>query len=355
MLFGVIAYGGVHTTRSEPVYGIQCWSFTEMTQPMKTAMMTNTKIDIKKSIQPKDAFKTIEELEEKLKTLSPNQYKLLRLKNNLPLYNGALCRMVSVANALNYYIETKAINCSLPPVRKRPDNNPYSPNPAPVSLRQIAKKTAGSQVGEFYTQDMVVQFVKGIGKELKNTPLETAAVDFHNLDSPQAYVNHIKTVIDKGQPAIIYYDMDRSENNYAQPLQDGTGEAEHSATVMGYFLKDNKLFFILAHIGVYSIVQGDQLAISASHLLACRATPQDFYKIKTSAHKTRWTPRLELFEDRYRSEYDKIKQAAAKSTFEEKISRSDGTHLTLFKRVGFLNEDKKPGFKCVVCTITPGL
>lgn len=315
----------------------------------------------------KDTYTTYEALLAHVKTLDA-KHKLLALNNSMPFVNGNLCRLVAVANALNCYNEAKIINCVLPSIRKRPDNDTSSPNPKPISLRKIAKDTTGSKVGEFYTEPMVKKFIAGLGQELKNPQIENATVEFKRfnistdtkLDEKDAYAAFIKNEIDHGRPPIVYYEMKTAPNEHGHPLLTGTGEYEHSAVVIGYLMRD-KLSFVLAHGGKFTIVYADELAISASHLMECRTKPQVFHKIKTSGdathpkHATRWAAHLTFFSTRYTDVYKKIVKASEtiKDGEAVKIPRPDGSFITLFRRQGYVNVNHEPGFKSAVCTIKP--
>lgn len=280
------------------------------------------------------------------------------LKNNLTLHGGNLCRLVAIGNLLNYYSETKAISSALPPMRKQPDNNTTSPTPHPISLRQIAKETTEAKVGEFYTTNMVKQFIVGLGKKLKDSKIENAVVEFKRFDSSERtldYVSHVKKEFDNGRPPIVYYDVNTVKtDDYGQPLQNGNGDSEHAALVVGYCYQDKKLSFVLAHVGKFTIVNAEQLAVSASRLMHTRESPQTFYKIRSKGHTTRWCARLSLFSERYKDVFAKIEEATKNNNMDpETIQREDKSTIILFKRKGFVNKAKDPGFQSTVCTIQP--
>lgn len=316
----------------------------------------------------KKDFETFTQLQEYLASHYP-KHKLLKLSNSMPLTRGQLCRIIAISHALQYYKEAKFISCDIPSMRKRKDSNTAknAPPQHPISLRQIAKQASGSKIGEFYNEDMIKKFVKGLGHELHDAQIENAEVTFRRFDPSTSkdpvndYGAYIKSEIDNNCPPIVYYDTNTVPSEYGQPLLTGVGNNEHSALVIGYVYRE-RLSFILAHLGKYNIVNADELAIAASRIVECRDKPQIFYKIRTDGHTTRWTPNISFFEANYKSVYDKLLQASQSQKFtsvakngdeEQDIALPTGEHITLFRRKGFVNTELKPAFKSAVCTIKP--
>jgi len=305
--------------------------------------------------------------------------KLLTFTTQLPNLKGWVCRPMAVVNLLNYYKEKNVISCQLPPFRKKADGktlgfNTEAKASTDISIRAILKKTSGSKVGELYTENMYKEFIKGLGKQISNSQIENAEIEFKRFnissdekdvmasktDSKQEYINFIKAEVDNDRPPIIFYNACLGGKKLGQPLLDTEELNEHSALVVGYLYKENKLSFVLCHWSWFTIVDANELAMSAANLIECRTTPETYYKIRSDGHTTRWTPVLDCYKYSYSDVYDeidaaskkvKLKDIASNGDEAESFTRHGGSQIMLFKRKGCQVTGNRPAFRSAVCTI----
>jgi len=273
-------------------------------------------------------------------------YKLIENFPDLIAQKGSTCKLVAVMNALTYHYTMGNLNhCPLPLYKNRDQK-------VTLSARQVAKKKAGSAVGEMYTEKMFSTFIKGLGETTGDETLIDAKIEFKRFEDDKSnqdsYVNYLKKTIDENNNIpIIFFDVEVNSSSEGQPRPLGDGSQEHGAIVVGYCYDKTNISFILGQWGNYYIVDGKELAAASSHL-AMKHSPAKFYKIKNNKISTEWTPKL--------NEYSKYLPYIPLTDLEKKDHiqfQYENTTHTIYKRIGFQNKENEPGFRSTICVITP--
>lgn len=151
----------------------------------------------------------------------------------------------------------------------------YKDKTYPFSLRQIAKKITGSQVGEMYSVEALLKVCLAVQYQPRA---------FKFLDEKQ-YIETLKQLTLKNLASIVFFDVQKEGGI---PYM-GDGKNEHAAIVCGCYTNANdETRFIVTHWGCFFDFDGMELARSACQSLVEKRELETFAKIRDLEGKTMW-------------------------------------------------------------------
>ncbi len=139
-----------------------------------------------------------------------------------------------------------------------------------ASIRQAAKKV-GSRVGEIYSLHQLTALAKHLA-------FPSVTYKAFNEDD---YLAHLTALIDIGQPAVVFYEVDRDmrSGHYAHPAISKGEENEHAILVVGYYRTAfDEVKLIVKNWDEYYEVDGMEMALSSLNLPDTR-THETFGKV----------------------------------------------------------------------------
>lgn len=309
-----------------------------------------------------------------LNNLENTKIHLFTSIEKLSRQRGQSCKITALGNLLNYFYNANFTSIKPLPIYKHTAEEYRKDDDAPaVSLRAIAKKYAGSRVGEMYTLEMFNNLIHAVGKETHDKALEEATVTVEHFYKEQMasanadYISRLKALVDAGKtPPIIFFDVDKE----GYPCLDGDGSRQHAAIVFGYLEShdSSKLEFIVGHWGKFYLFDAQSLAIAADRL-ANYCESETFYKLKFLDHQSNtqgkcWLTSIEevketLLNDVCMPEQNVEVLLNVAAQAEDVVIASEfsqgSSSFTFFasKRRGYANTEKAEGFRSAICIVQP--
>ncbi|RDI46941.1 hypothetical protein [Aquicella lusitana] len=193
------------------------------------------------------------------------EFKILNPVPSSQQQNGQFCKLNALSMVLNWLHHTQPDLPKPPPVRK--SYGLFQENDATTSLREIAKKQHGSQVGEVYDPFTLMAIARQSGY---------ADLTLITPCTPSDYIETLINAVNAHEAPIVFFDVNVKTGDVIQ----ANGKWEHAAVIVGYFTtKENKPGFILAQWGQYHWCHANDLALSAGQLSLSRQA-ETFYKFK---------------------------------------------------------------------------
>lgn len=172
---------------------------------------------------------------------------------------GHTCKLYALSTVMDWLYKKSPQQGKLPPPARKRDTK------ATTSVRELAKKSSHSQVGEIYSPHYLEDLAKRYGFD------STRIVDTSHED----YIGTLKRCLDQGHAPIVFFDVDMTTG---RPIKVASRQ-EHAAVAVGYFYNiESVLYFSLLHWGKPWVVSAQELAESANNLSRDRE-PETFYKI----------------------------------------------------------------------------